>query len=119
MIEEKIMTEKTEDETTEKKRTDENVIYVGHKPPMSYVLAVVTQFQGSGSDEVIIKARGRAISTAVDTAEIVRNRFIKDAKIKDIKISTESITNEEGRNSNVSSMEIILTIKKKSKKEEE
>jgi DNA-binding protein len=107
--------ETTEKKTTEKRRTDENVIYVGQKPPMSYVLAVVTQFQGNGSDEVIIKARGRAISTAVDTAEIVRNRFIKDAKIKDIKISTESITNEEGRNSNVSSMEIILTTKKKSK----
>jgi DNA-binding protein len=107
--------EKTEERTTEKKRTDENVIYVGQKPPMSYVLAVVTQFQGSGSDEVVIKARGRSISTAVDTAEIVRNRFIKDAKIKDIKISTESITNEEeGRTSNVSSIEIILTAKKKS-----
>jgi len=107
--------EKTEDRTTEKKRTDENVIYVGQKPPMSYVLAVVTQFQGSGSEEVVIKARGRSISTAVDTAEIVRNRFIKDAKIKDIKIGTESITNEEeGRTSNVSSIEIILTIKKKS-----
>jgi len=51
--------ETTEKKTTEKRRTDENVIYVGHKPPMSYVLAVVTQFQGSGSDEVIIKARGR------------------------------------------------------------
>jgi len=107
--------EKTEDGTTEKKRTDGNVIYVGHKPPMSYVLAVVTQFQGSGSDEVVIKARGKSISTAVDTAEIVRNRFVKDAKVKDIKIDTESITNEEGRTSNVSSMEIILTIKKKSK----
>ena len=108
--------EKTENRTTEKKRTDENVIYVGQKPPMSYVLAVVTQFQGSGSDEVVIKARGRSISTAVDTAEIVRNRFIKDAKIKDIKIGTESITNEEeGRTSNVSSIEIILTTKKKSK----
>ncbi len=113
---EKTMTDETkEEETTEKRGTDENVIYVGHKPPMSYVLAVVTQFQGSGSDEVIIKARGRAISTAVDTAEIVRNRFVKDAKIKDIKISTESVTNEEGRTSNVSSMEIILTTKKKSK----
>jgi DNA-binding protein len=108
--------EKTEDRTTEKKRTEENVIYVGQKPPMSYVLAVVTQFQGSGSDKVVIKARGRSISTAVDTAEIVRNRFIKDAEIKDIKIGTESITNEEeGRTSNVSSIEIILTIKKKSK----
>ncbi|DAC72939.1 MAG TPA: DNA-binding protein Alba [Thermoplasmata archaeon] len=110
------MTEETKEaKTTKKERTDENVIYVGHKPPMSYVLAVVTQFQGSGSEEVIIKARGRAISTAVDTAEIVRNRFIKDAKIKDIRISTESVTNEEGRTSNVSSMEIILTTNKKSK----
>ena len=107
--------EKTEDGTTEKRRTDENVIYVGHKPPMSYVLAVVTQFQGSGSDEVIIKARGRAISTAVDAAEITRNRFVTNAEIKDIKIGTESITNEEGRTSNVSSIEIILTTKKKSK----
>ena len=104
-----------EEGTTEEKRTDENVIYVGNKPPMSYVLAVVTQFQGSGSEEVVIKARGRAISTAVDAAEITRNRFITDAEIKDIKISTESITNEEGRTSNVSSIEIILTTKKKSK----
>jgi DNA-binding protein len=113
--EEKIMAEETtEAGTAEKRRNDENVIYVGHKPPMSYVLAVVTQFN-SGSDEVIIKARGRTISTAVDTAEIVRNRFIKDATIKGIKIGTESVTNEEGRTSNVSSMEIILTTKKKSK----
>ncbi len=109
------MTEKTiEAGTAEKRRTDENVIYVGHKPPMSYVLAVVTQFNASGSDEVVIKARGRSISTAVDTAEIVRNRFVTDAKLKEIKISTESITNEEGRTSNVSSIEICLT-KKKSK----
>jgi DNA-binding protein len=105
----------TKKKTAEKGRTDENVIYVGKKPPMSYVLAVVIQFNASGSDEVVIKARGRSISTAVDTAEIVRNRFIKDAIVKDIKISTESITNEEGRTSNVSSMEIILTNKKKSK----
>ena len=92
------MTEETKEAgTAEKRRTDENVIYVGHKPPMSYVLAIVTQFNTSGSDEVIIKARGRAISTAVDAAEIVRNRFIKDAKIKEIKISTESVTNEEGK----------------------
>jgi DNA-binding protein len=111
------MTEETTEEGTakEKRRNDENTIYVGNKPPMSYVLAVVTQFQGSGSEEVVIKARGRAISRAVDAAEITRNRFITDAKIKDIKIDTESITNEEGRTSNVSSIEIILTTKKKSK----
>ena len=83
---------------------------------MSYVLAVVTQFNTSGSEEVVLKARGRSISTAVDTAEIVRNRFVVDAKLKDITIGTESVTNEEGRTSNVSSIEIILTVKKAKKK---
>jgi len=87
---------------------EENVIYIGNKPPMSYVLAIVTQFN-SGSSEVIVKARGRAISRAVDAAEITRNRFITDAKIKEIRIGTEAITNEEGRTSNVSSIEISLT----------
>ena len=104
------------EQTAGKSRKDENVIYVGNKPPMSYVLAVVTQFNTTGSDEVIIKARGRAISRAADTAEITKNRFVTDATVKDIKISTEAITNEEeGRTSNVSSIEIILTTKKKSK----
>ncbi|PNX47596.1 MAG: DNA-binding protein Alba [Thermoplasmata archaeon M9B1D] len=108
------MTEKTKEKITiEEKRTDENVIYVGQKPPMAYVLAVITQFNTNGSNGVILKARGRSISTAVDTAEIVRNRFMKDAKLKDIKIGTESVTNEEGRNSNVSSIEISLSIDKK------
>ncbi len=102
-------------EKTVEERTDKNTIYVGNKPPMSYVLAIVTQFQGNGSEEVVIKARGRAISRAVDTAEITRNRFITDAKIKDIKIGTESVTNEDGRTSNVSSIEICLTTKNKSK----
>ena len=92
------------------KTADENTIFVGNKPPMSYVLAVVTKFNG-GSDTVFIKARGRAISKAVDTAEIVRNRFVTDSKVKDIIIGTESITNEEGRTSNVSSIEITLTTK--------
>jgi len=98
--------------TAKKGKTDENVIYVGKKPPMSYVLAIVTQFNARGSDEVVIKARGRAISTAVDAAEIARNRFIPDAILKEIKIGTERVTNAEGRTSNVSSIEICL-IKKK------
>ena len=92
-------------------KADENTIFIGNKPAMSYVLAVVTQFKSS--DEVVIKARGRAISKAVDTAEITRNRFVTNVKIKDIKIGTESVVNEEGNNFNVSSIEIYLTIRKK------
>jgi DNA-binding protein len=81
------------DEIIKEKKTNENVIYVGNKPPIRYVLAVVTQFN-SGSEEVIIKARGGAISRAVDTAEIVKNRFITCTIVKEIKIDTESITDE-------------------------
>ncbi len=88
--------------------TTDNVIYVGNKPPMNYVLAVVTQMN-SGSNEVAIKARGRAISRAVDVAEIVRRRFMPDAQLKDIKIATEEVTNEEGNKINVSSIEIYLS----------
>jgi len=110
------MTEKTTKKSKkEEEKADENIIFVGQKPPMSYVLAVITQFNSNGANGVIIKARGRAISTAVDTAEIVRNRFMKNTKLKDIKIGTESVTNEEGRNSNVSSIEISLIISKKQK----
>ncbi|RLF49666.1 MAG: DNA-binding protein Alba [Thermoplasmata archaeon] len=88
---------------------EENTVYIGKKPTMNYVLAVVTQFN-SGSNEVVIKARGRSISRAVDVAEIVRNRFVPDAKIKEIRIGTEELTNEEdGRTSNVSSIEIYMT----------
>jgi DNA-binding protein len=68
---------------------------------------VVTQFN-SGSDEVVIKARGRSISKAVDVAEIVRNRFVNDSNVTDIKISTEELEGEEGRTANVSSIEIFL-----------
>lgn len=86
---------------------DENTVFIGKKPTMNYVLAVVTQFN-SGSNEVIIKARGRAISRAVDVAEIVKNRFIQGINYKDIKISTESLPVEGGGNANVSSIEIYL-----------
>jgi DNA-binding protein len=86
---------------------EEQVIYIGKKPTMNYVLAAVTIFN-NGYDELAIKARGRAISRAVDVAEITRNRFVEGVKVKDIKISTEKVSNERGETS-VSSMEIYLT----------
>jgi len=86
---------------------EENTVYIGKKPTMNYVLAVVTQFN-SGSMDVIIKARGRAISRAVDVAEIVKNRFLHGTQIKDIKITTEQLSGEDGAIANVSSIEIIM-----------
>ena len=88
----------------------ENTVFVGNKPVMNYVLAVVTQFN-NGAEEVAIKARGKAISRAVDTAEISLNRFLDGVVKKEILISTEIIDTDTGK-TNVSSIEIILANKK-------
>ena len=88
-------------------KSSSNNVFIGKKPTMSYVLAVVTQF-GSGQSEVHLKARGRSISTAVDVAEIVRNRFLQDVKTADIKIDTEEIELDTKEKINVSTIEIIL-----------
>jgi len=87
---------------------EDSIIYVGNKPVMNYVLATVTQFN-EGTNKVTIKARGRAISRAVDASEVVRNRFMTDVKVDDIRISTEEMTGEKGENFNVSSIEIFLS----------
>ena len=86
----------------------ENTIYVGKKGVMSYVLAVVTQFN-NGASTVMVKARGKLISRAVDVAEIVRNRFVPDVKVTNIDIKTEELPSEDGSKSKVSAMEITLS----------
>jgi DNA-binding protein len=88
---------------------DEDVVYIGRKPVMSYVLAAVTQFNIGNSNKVVLKARGRAISKAVDVSEIVRNKFIQELKLDDIQISTEEVQREDGSKSNVSSIEIYMS----------
>ena len=85
---------------------EENIVYVGKKPTMNYVLAIVTQFN-SNVDKITIKARGKAISKAVDIAEITKNRFMLNAKYSNIKIETEKVEGERGV-SNVSSIEITM-----------
>ncbi|MBN2734689.1 MAG: DNA-binding protein Alba [Methanomicrobiaceae archaeon] len=85
----------------------DNTVFVGNKPVMNYVLAVVTQFN-QGAEEVSVKARGKAISRAVDTTEIALNRFLEDVKKSGIETSTEMVDTESGK-TNVSSIEIILT----------
>ena len=90
------------------KEQNDNVILVGQKPSMAYVLGVVTQFS-EGKSEVHVKARGRAKSRAVDVDEIVRRRFAQDAKLKDIVIGTEERQLENGTKVNVSTIDIVLS----------
>ena len=89
-------------------KSDDNIIFVGHKPSMAYVLGVLTQFN-DGKKEVIIKARGKAISRAVDVAEIVRRRFINDMQVKSIDINTEERELEDKTKINVSTISILLS----------
>ncbi len=87
------------------------IVFIGNKPPMSYVLAIITGLSASNVKEITLKARGRAITTAVDAAEITRSRFLKDLKISKITIGTEEMPPREGENRArmVSTMEITLT----------
>ncbi len=86
----------------------ENVILVGKKPVMNYVLATLTQLN-EGASEITVKARGKAISRAVDVVEIVRNRFVQGLKVKNIKIDTEELESQDGRKVNVSTIEITIS----------
>jgi DNA-binding protein Alba len=90
-----------------KKVGQENSVFIGRRPTMNYVMAVM-MILNKGED-CTVKARGRAISHAVDVCEILKNRFLKGTEYKEIIISTEQLKSEDGRESNVSSMEIVVS----------
>ena len=86
-------------------------VLIGQKPTMNYVLA--TTMPLNDGRKVVLKARGRAISKAVDVAEITRNRFVQEAAIEAIIIGTEEgKSSMDGRPRNVSTMEITISPKK-------
>lgn len=88
--------------------SEENTVFIGNKPVTAYVMACVTQFNRD-AESVVLKARGRAISRAVDVAEVLRKRFMKDrVDVTDIQISTEQIETREGNLTNVSAIEITI-----------
>ncbi|MBL7160651.1 MAG: DNA-binding protein Alba [Candidatus Aenigmarchaeota archaeon] len=95
----------TENQKAPAKRADDGTIFIGKKPTMSYVLAAITQF--GNSDEIRIRARGRSISTAVDVAEVLRGRFMKDVK-NTVSIGTDEVTDKDNRKLRVSTINISM-----------
>jgi DNA-binding protein len=79
--------------TASETESNDNVIFVGNKPPMSYVVAVLTEFERSSN--VVIKARGKAISKAVEAAEIVRKKYNQAVEVIEIAIDTEHIIDKD------------------------
>ena len=87
----------------------DNNIFIGGKPFMNYVTGVVMQFTTKNADEVIIKARGKFISRAVDVSEVSSKRFLDGTVgVKSIAIDSEGFKNNEGRDVMVSTIEITL-----------
>ena len=85
----------------------ENVVLIGKKPAMNYVTACITFFN-RGEKQVVVKARGRAISKAVDVIELLRRAFVKNLEINSTSIGTEELLKVEGQKSNVSTIEITV-----------
>ncbi len=85
-----------------------NVVLIGKKPTMNYVVACLTLFN-SGTREVVVRARGKAISSAVDTVELLRRGFVKDLDVRRITIGTDEFSRSEGDKSTVSTIEIVCS----------
>ncbi|MBS3150274.1 DNA-binding protein [Candidatus Woesearchaeota archaeon] len=79
---------------------------------MGYVTGVVMQFTTRNAAEVLIKARGKFISRAVDVAEVAAKRFLENTvEPRGIKIDSEEFENKEGKTIRVSTIEIALSKK--------
>ncbi|MBI3841013.1 MAG: DNA-binding protein Alba [Thaumarchaeota archaeon] len=100
--------EQPAEQPAEQPQREPNTIFVGKKPTMNYVLACLTQIN-NGTNSVTVKARGRAISRAVDVAQVLTKRFATDITVKSISINTEQVKSTvSGGMNNVSSIEIKL-----------
>ena len=96
-----------------KKREESQVIYIGKKNTISYVLVAVTIL--NKSDNCSIQARGRQISKAVDVAEITRRKFMEGkVTVEDVIIGSEEIQSdmEDMPPKTVSTVEIKLLNKR-------
>jgi len=102
-------TESSGDSTEPKKVQEErDVIFVGTKPIMTYVSATLTQL--STRPTVTIKARGKRITQAVDVSQMIVKRMDSVGYvISDVRISSDSLTSQDGKQRNVSTMEIDIS----------
>ena len=86
-------------------RPKRNIVIMGMKPLMNYVVACLTLFN-SGAKTVKIRARGKHINKAVDAVELLRRIFLRDAIIRTIKIGTDDLVRDDGKEAKVSTIEI-------------
>ncbi len=85
-----------------------NEIFIGKKPLMTYVTATLVQL--ANEPTVIIKARGKSITRAVDVAQIIVKRMdTLGYKIGPVKIGSEMVQSQDGKTRNVSTIEVYIS----------
>jgi DNA-binding protein len=88
--------------------TSSNEIFIGKKPLMTYVTATLVQL--ANEPTVVIKARGKSITRAVDVAQIIVKRMdTLGYKIGPIKLGSETVQSDDGRVRNVSTIEVPIS----------
>src|SRR5690349_23642208 len=85
-----------------------NEIFIGKKPLMTYVTATLVQL--ANEPTVIIKARGKSITRAVDVAQIIVKRMnTLGYRIGPVKIGSEVVQSQDGKPRNVSTIEVSIS----------
>lgn len=84
-----------------------NIVKIGKKPTMNYVVACMTLLN-NGVSEVMVRARGQSITKAVETVEMLRRAFLKNIKVHSVDIGTEEVRREDGSTTSLSMIEIML-----------
>lgn len=89
-------------------RRASNEILIGKKPLMTYVTATLVQL--ANEPTVLVKARGKSITRAVDVAQIIVKRMDNMGyKIGHVKIGSQLIQSEDGKERNVSTIEVQIS----------
>jgi DNA-binding protein len=102
-----IMPETDIDDGFEDEEIAPNLVKIGKKPTMNYVVACVTLFN-TGVPEVVVRARGQSINKAVETVEMLRRAFFKNVQIHSVDIGTEQVQRDDGSMASLSTIEITL-----------
>src|ERR687898_740817 len=94
-----------------RRSSSSNEIFIGKKPLMTYVTATLVQL--ANEPIVVIKARGKSITRAVDVAQIIVKRMdTLGYKVGLVNIGSEEVKSDDGRTRNVSTVEISISREK-------
>lgn len=94
-------------EGAQEEKPERNVIFVGTKPIMTYINATLQQM--ASYKVVTIKARGKRITQAVDVSQMIVKRMnAVGYTVSDVRISSDSLKSQDGRERNVSTIELDI-----------